>query len=373
MTHGAIPPLTKNAEVREATLRDYPLIAALSARNGLEMKSEEQWQHLWINNPVYKKSSHWPMGWVVGAGTQVVGYVGNIPLSLAFKGRELIGQAPHSLCLDPPYRGYMVYLAKRCLRYRKGVEYSIDSSANASSYKLLDALKVPRVPAGDWANSVFWIIDYPGFLSSALERKGWPKLLAFPGAALLKTRDRLTEPRAWRMKTANVIPCSGFDERFDLFWEELKQTYPNRLLTTRSSEMLQWHFHFALSKKRVWIATIGDGSRITAYAIFCRMDSPEIKLKRVRLVDFQVLDGKLTALVPLLAWGLQECEKDGIHMLEAYGFRPDKQGVIDKLAPHKRRLPAWFYFYKVWDKDLALELRNTEVWDPSHYDGDATL
>ncbi len=369
----SVQPFSHTAHIRGVVFSDYPRIAALTARNGLEMKNREEWEHMWANNPVYKRIPDWPMGWVAEVGQEIVGYCGNIPLSFSYKGQEIIGQAPHSLCLDPPHRGHMVLFAKRCLRYRKGVEYSVDSSANASSFKLLDALKVPRVPVGDWANSVFWIIDHAGFLASALERKRWPKFLAYPGAALLKGRDRLTKPSAWRRRANEVAPCETFDERFAAFWDELQQAYPNRFLSNRSREVLLWHFHFALKKKRIWIATLGDSSRITAYATFLRVDSPEIKLKRVRLVDFQVLDGNTEALIPLLAWALEACEKEGIHMLEAYGFRPDKQRVIDRIAPHRRQLPAWFYFYKVWNKEFAQEFRNPDIWDPSHYDGDATL
>jgi len=75
----------------------------------------------------------------------------------------------------------------------------------------------------------------------------------------------------------------------------------------------------------------------------------------------------------MLAWALRRCQEEGMHMLEAYGFRPDKQSVIDGLAPYRRRLPSWFYFYKTWDKKLGEELKDPQVWDPSHYDGDSSL
>jgi hypothetical protein len=366
-------PSTADLKIREATLGDYAQIAALNSRNGLGVKSREEWEHIWVNNPVYKKVPNWPIGWVAEIASEIVGFVGSIPVSYFFKGREITGASTHSLCIDPPYRGYMIYLAKRFLKYGWATGYCVDSSANANSYKLLDRLKIPRVPVGDWGNSVFWITDYVGFLESALGRKGLPKFLASPGAAVLKIRDRLVKPSSWRRQTMEVSACTGFDERFDRFWEELKRAYPNRFLSTRSREVLQWHFHYGLAQKRMWILAIRDASRIAAYAIFCRMDSDEIKLKRVRLVDFQVLDGNAQLLVPMLAWALRKCEEEGVHMLEAYGFRPDKQNVIDALAPYRRQLPSWFYFYTTRNKTLDADLRDPNVWDPSHFDGDASL
>jgi hypothetical protein len=42
-----------------------------------------------------------------------------------------------------------------------------------------------------------------------------------------------------------------------------------------------------------------DGRRLVAYAIFDRPDNPKYGLRRVRLVDFQSLDGT-TALLPTI-------------------------------------------------------------------------
>ncbi len=60
-------------------------------------------------------------------------------------------------------------------------------------------------------------------------------------------------------------------------------------------------------------------------------------------------------------------------MLESIGFRTDKSRVISKIVPYKRKLPSWLYFYKTRDKNLAEMLRDPNVWDPSQFDGDASL
>jgi len=116
-----------------------------------------------------------------------------------------------------------------------------------------------------------------------------------------------------------------------------------------------------------------DGSRLLAYAVFCRRDVPEHSLKRLQLVDFQALDGGMQAMVPMIAWGLSHCRKEGLHVLEAFGFRPEKQAVIDKLAPYRRQLQSWWYYYKAVNKALGVELQTPVVWDASHFDGDTSL
>jgi hypothetical protein len=174
---------------------------------------------------------------------------------------------------------------------------------------------------------------------------------------------------------SEVRLCSDFDQRFDVFWQELQQAYPNRLLATRSREVLDWHFKYALAGNRVWIWTLNEAasSRILAYAIFCRGDNPQIHLKRMCLTDFQSLNGDHEVLVPMLSSALRKCKEEGIHMLEAFGFRPDKQCVIDRTAPYRRRLRAWAYFYRTANPELRDQLQQVDVWDPSQFDGDASL
>jgi hypothetical protein len=166
---------------------------------------------------------------------------------------------------------------------------------------------------------------------------------------------------------------SKFDERFDTFWEELKRAYPERLLATRSREILQWHFKYPLASGRAWLLTVNDKSRMLAYGVFWRQDNKELNLTRVRLLDFQAINGDLQLVVPMLRWAFERCRQEGIHMLESYGLRHDKQDVIDKLAPHRRRLPAWAFFYATFNKELGQQLQDSVVWDPSHFDGDASL
>src|SRR5580704_3540339 len=272
------PSPTSDVKIREAVLGDYDQIAALCARNGLDTSARQVWEHLWLCNPVFKQFSHWPCGWVADHNGVIVGFLGNLPASYSFKGRELFGNCVYSTTLDPPYRGYAIMLIKRFLTWGHKIDCMVCNSANASSSKLIEGLRAGRVPTGDWGNSVFWITNYRGFLAIALERQGWPKFLAHPAAAALRLRDRLTKSSSWMSQTCELKMCSSFDERFDAFWESLKQAYPNRLLANRSREILQWHFKYALEQKRVWVLTFEDQSRILAYAIFFRHDNREIKL-----------------------------------------------------------------------------------------------
>jgi hypothetical protein len=362
-----------SAKIRLAVFDDYEDIAAVEIRNGLRPKSRPEWEHLWVENPVCKRIGDWPMGWVAENERQeIVGYMGNVPFFCNFRGRQLVATTVHAMTMDPPYRGSAGFFLRRYMKLH--ADLLLVSSANEYSAKFNVLFRGSSTPVGNWDRSAFWITNYQGFVASTCEKKGWPSLLSYPVAAALSARDSLAGAYSWvHRKHGEVGTCSHFDERFDVFWEELKRAYPERLLTGRSTEDLQWHFRYALTQRRLWIATIEENSRLLAYAIFLRQDKPDIHLKRVRLIDFQVLNGNHQLLKGMLAWAVRRCQEEGIHMLEAFSLRPDKQSVIDGLSPRRRRLPAWLYFYKATSKAFMEELADPNAWDPSQYDGDGSL
>ena len=183
-----------------------------------------------------------------------------------------------------------------------------------------------------------------------------------------------TKPRLKVNKSSvDIVSCNHFDKRFDDFWEATKSTRPGFLLATRSQEILEWHFRYPLAQQRAFVATAAEGSRLVAYSLFLRDENPSVGLKRLRLIDFQSLGNGNELLIPMLQWGLNLCEAEGLQMLEAFGFAHDKQMIINRVAPYSRRLPSWQYFYKASDSDLAERLKAPNVWDPSCFDGDASL
>jgi len=359
-------------QIDEASLDDYEKIAAVVLSSGLGIKVREEWEHMWTENPVRKKRPDWPIGWIVRDREEIVGFLGNIPLGYQFRGREILGSGLHGFALEPSHRGLGLLLLNRLLEFAPEVEYFVGSTANPNSSAVLDRIGINRVPVGDWQNSSFWITNYDGFASSLASKKGLPGSLAGAGSVVLNIYNKISKA-AWPEQTHSLNGRNGFDERFDTFWDELQRAYPNRFLATRSRECLQWHFRYSLAQGRTWVVTHEVNSRVKAYGILQRQDYPEIKLERMRLVDYQSLPGFENVLPSVLAWGLNKARAQGIHMLEAFGFRPEKQQFIDKLAPHSRRLAAWGYFHKIVSPTLKDELGDLNVWDPSQYDGDSSL
>src|SRR5438874_13606760 len=114
-TASAISHVCKDAHLRECTFDDYPQVAAVTARNGIQTECLEWWKHLWIGNPAYREvEGRWPIGWVIDDGNgKLVGYLGNIPLGYVYRGRKLLAATSRSWVVDAAYRGYALLLLDR--------------------------------------------------------------------------------------------------------------------------------------------------------------------------------------------------------------------------------------------------------------------
>jgi hypothetical protein len=350
----------------------------LESRYGLGVRSYEDWSHLWLGNPVYRElRGDWNIGWVIeDENRRIVGSLGNIPLPYSFQGRSILASSGRALVAEPPYRSACLLLLDHLINHNRGDLYlnnTIGSQAEAS----LQLFDCARVPMGVWNQAAFWITQYNEFFECLLMRT-YPRLarpLCYPLAAGAFLKDWLSGRQGLREGDVEVKAGPRFDDRFDYFWEEVQGKRPGVLLAVRTREMLEWHFARSAAKDQLWIATVHDGPRLISYAIFDRKDSvhPGFTLKRVRLVDFQSLDGSTVLLAPLLSWALKRCRSEGIHVLENVGRWLEKGEPMDRAAPYTRILPVWTYCYRAHTPGLASSLRNPDAWVPSLYDGDASL
>jgi hypothetical protein len=362
-------------KLREATFDDYVQIAAVESSQGLRARAAHEWTRLWRENPVYRKlGPGWPIGWVLenNAG-RIVGSIGNVPLIYEFRGRQILVSAGRAWSVDPQYRGFALMLMDQYFS-QSNVDLFLNTTVNALAAEGFGLFGSSPVPVGNWAASAFWITGYRGFAESALRIKRLPlaRLARWPAAGVFYVKDRFMARKLAAPREIRVEWQTGFDERFDEFWNALKRDNPV-FLGVRSREMLEWHFGPALREKRLWILTVSDGAALQAYAVFRRHDERRFGLTRMRLADFQSLRRQPGVLEAILHSALEQCRKQGVHALENVGCDLAKTRIIDECAPYRRTLPAWSYFYRAEDRPLQKALEDPAAWDPSSFDGDASL
>ena len=362
-------------KLREAAFDDYQQIAALEASYGLGPGSYEQWVHFWRDNPLYRQlRDGWPIGWVLeDENHRVVGSVGNIPLACEIGGKRVIAASGRAWVSRPAHRSASLLLLDRVI-HQPGIDLYVNSTMTREAEPSMQAMECPRVPVGLWNVSAFWITNHRAFVRSYLVRKKTPLsgLLSYALGAAAFLKDRTAAKRLTGTRLP-VRAAESFDRRFDAFWDSLRAAHPGVLLTVRSRESLDWHFKQRLQRGSVWVATVCDGARILAYAVFDRRDNRELGLKRVRLVDFVSLEPGDELLPPLLAWALERCRREGVHMLENTGRWLEPGEAIDRLAPHRRRLSGWIYYYCASVPWLREKLQHRAAWAPALFDGNASL
>jgi len=365
----------RGARLREASFEDYVQIAALESRYGLEIVSFERWRHIWLSNPAHRDlQPRWPIGWVIeDEKRQIVASIGNIPLLYELAGKRILTVSGRAWVADLRYRSKALALLDRVID-QPNVDLYVNNTVNSNSVNAVNAFGCSRVPVGSWDESAFWITNYQGFVRRVLANKihGLGKLLTYPFSAAAFLIDRLTA-KGLRIGDTEVKSVRVFDDRFDEFWMDLKRMNPHVLLAVRTREVLEWHFKYAQLDNRLWIATVVDGTRLAAYAIFVRQDSSAFGLRRMLLTDFQSLDGSTALLEPLLCWALRKCQNEAMHLLEVVGRWLEKREFIEAVAPHRRKLDAWRFIYRANNPNLATALRDARAWAPSLFDGDATL
>lgn len=377
------------AKLREARFDDYRSIAALESRFDLAIKPHREWLHLWQGNPLYRElKSSWPIGWVLeDEDGRIVGSMGNIPLLYQLGGKRIIGATGRHWVAEPAHRSKSILLLERLIT-QPNIDLYVNTTVSRASLPAVIALGCSRMPVGVWDEAGYWIPSYWGCLRSVVATKN-PFAISFwrgswahskaMGRELFKLnsvvsalKDR-TRDTAARKNDLRVVACSDFDDRFDGFWEDLKNNNRQLLLAVRSREFLSWHFKYALLANRLWIATIMDGPKLIAYAIFLKAIRPYCGLKQVKQVDYVSLDGGATMLEPLISWALERCRTEGIDLLEHTGRWLGDEVFFGKRAPYRRKLPSWQYFYRVNNSELKQQLGVKNAWAPSLYDGDATL
>jgi hypothetical protein len=362
-------------QFRPARFEDYPQIQRLEAAHLAATLSAEEWPRLWLDSPLWPRlGGDWQIGWVLEDSVgQVVGSLTSLPSLYRFRGQDLVCANARSWVASPEYRGYAAWLMEEFFN-QPGVDLVISTTANSNSEPVARAL-ANRVPVGDWETLAYWVTGYRGFSRMALGKLGIPLAgaLALPTSAALWLKDSLFARALPAFSSGEVISAiDNFDPRFDGFWEEVVRQNPDKLLAARDSRTLAWHYAIPLRRGGLWIFTAVRNGLLRAYCVLKRQDWRQ-GVRRMRVIDYQTLEPEVDLLPELLQSALGRCAAEGVYVLEHLGCGLPRMRGFDQFAPHRRKRTSWPYYYQTADPALAAELRRPEVWDPSTYDGDASI
>ena len=220
---------------------------------------------------------------------------------------------------------------------------------------------------------MYWILDYPQFIKTALKKKIKIFIgpLNFVAGLVLKFYDLIIGRNKIFDSKKNVIEVKYFNHKFDDFWNKLPKK--NKFIAERTSAMLKWHFESAMNKQKISVLALYYENNLNGYIIIMRADNNDIGLKRMQIIDIQTLSNNEETATALITNAIIYAQKQGVYVLELIGFGQDIRRQAAKMNPYVRKLSHSPFFYKLINKELKYTFSEKVEWDASLYEGDGSL
>lgn len=318
----------------------------------------------WENYPFADEFRDVPIGWVLEKDSGgIVGSLANVQLLYDLAGKRLKAVIAAGWAVDPAHRIRSLQLMSAFYQ-QQGVDLFFNGSANPTTAKVLTGLKIPRMPIPDYSTPCFWAARPQAFAKAVLVRRGTPaaSVLSYPAGLALLVRDVLV--RSGRGSYSTVIrTASGFDERFDSLWEEVRKG-PARLRAIRTRAVLEWRFG---AERPVVITSERDG-KLAGYAVLVKRPGPELGMSLNDVADLQAVRDDRQVIRDLLLGAVAHTRKTGMDAVKFVTGTPSKRAPAVQLHPYTYVLPLWQLYWKAASPELASELTAADSWDFSRFD-----
>ena len=358
-------------KIRAANYNDLEEIKDLCTRNGLKINKINQ--EIWKDLPKIKEFQDTPIGWVLETDEKkIVGVILNFFTNYTLNEKIYKAAIVSSWAVDDKYRKDSLGLFYRWLN-QKNVDLLVDNRRTERSAKILKSYKFNNITTKDYEKIMYWILDYPNFIRSAIKKKIkiFVGPIIFLPAIILKLYDFVVRRNKNFYPKKNTIEVKSFDEKFDIFWNNIPKN--NKFLAERDTASLKWHFGRAINKKKNSVLTLYNENNLTGYIIIMRSDNNDIGLKRMQIVDIQTLSDDKENINDLIVNAIMFARKQGVHILELVGFGQDVRHQAAKMNPYVRKLSHSPFFYKLISKELKYAFSEKIEWNASLYDGDGSL
>jgi len=363
------------AHLREVNYEDLEAVATLSQAQGWNRPSLQGWQHLWRDNPALegRKVSR---GWVLEAGGSVVGFVANVAQLYRHGDRILFAAAASGLLVAPAFRGSSLQLMV-AFTTQPGVDLLLNTTAAPHVSKIMEFLKLTRIPQPDYDRSLYWVLRPVQFAAAGLRKKGFSAISRPASVGLgpllwmegrLRGRGSASRSRDLELRTLDAVTIGA---EFDSLWER-RVAERTGLLAVRDARTLRWHFA-ARSPTPPLLIGAYRGTMLKGYLAVVRRDSPHLGLARALVADIFVERDDPLIVRALVSHAMVEARRGGAAMLEIVGFPARIREALWAYRPFELVNESWPFLYRASDPVLHRELGAERAWFASSFDGDGSL
>ena len=242
--------------IREVVYQDYPQIKKLAKKHKLEIYEQSDWESIWKNNPYLNENKiKWPPGWVLEVNGIIVGHVGNIPVEYYYKSKPYIGSVISCWVVEKKYRYLSIKLLQK-FNSQKNLHFSIGTTANIKTGKALNFFGWKKNPMQKYNDKLYIVLNLKNILKSYFKKKkiytnNFLTYLFY----LICSCFFFKKLNHWKkIKTyKEIVVYNSFNEKFDLFWNQLKQSNKDIFMFNRSKKWMNWHLNYHLKNNNAWI------------------------------------------------------------------------------------------------------------------------
>ncbi|MEQ1693767.1 MAG: hypothetical protein ABMA00_20935 [Gemmatimonas sp.] len=331
--------------------------------------SREQWDALWDDYPHRQEFAGVPRGFVLEVDGAIVGSISSVLAKYSLAGRELRACAAGNAAVDPAHRAGSVRLFGEQL-LQPGIDLYLNGSASAVTSKIMDTLKVPRIPQADYDVSLLWALRGTGVAKAGLTRRGVPlaSLLAWPvgvGMQLVSTVKIRSGARARYPVRVVDSPAPDFDD----LWERIRAR-TSTLVAFRDHLTLRWRYGKMIAAGNATILAVHRDGVLAGYTALVRKGHPKLGVDSYVVHDLQCVDDDEALTTSLLAAAWKHARAASLDLLEWTGFAGTKRAIAERSSTLRYRLGVWQAFYYTRDAALKPQLTESARWDFCGYDSD---
>ncbi|MGM0771767.1 MAG: hypothetical protein ACQESU_09210 [Halobacteriota archaeon] len=343
-----------STKIRTLEEKDFSELADL-LKEGLNIPPEIWKRHFdmwWVNNPWMDHSI--PYGWVLeDERSEIVGFLGNIPVKYQIEGKDDIAAAGTSLYVRPSVRGVASLQPIMAFTRQKNIKLLLNTTANPKVVQIFSKfgfgdLDVP------FRNMEYWYIRDYGKIYELYVRTKIRSHSLLPLTKVSSVPVKLISPfvRWFNDKIRYKVQpdhykcslCTDCDDSFTQLWENNRKE--NATTICRDSETLRWlYFSEAVAEKRHVIKCIDTrNNEMVAYFAF-DIAYCENNIKTMQLKDAYIPQFEEDIILSLLSFSMDLGKR---HDVDASVFWAIDQRMDEILRKHIiiKRKHKHAYLYK---------------------------
>jgi hypothetical protein len=354
---------------RPVVVGDYRGIASCLERNNMSIPSESEWLRTWDEHPYAHDFNQVPRGFVLESDGAIVGTIFNLWAKYWLRGRVLKVAISGSAAVDPEHRSGSIKLMGETVR-QPHVDLYLNGSPSEVAARIMDTLKVRRVPQPDYDVSLLWPVRGSDVALAGLRRRRVPlaSVLAWPAGLAMRTVSRV-KALSLRGAECPVVIRESFADEFDELWEALR-AQSTRLLGFRDQAMLRWRYSKLLAQGDAVVLLAHRDQAPVGYAVLVRMTRPRLGLEQFLIHDIQCVNDDPDVTRALLSRALKETRRNRLDLLEWVGHAGASRRIAERATGFRYQLNVWQAYYYTRDPELKQALASSDHWGFGPYDSD---